>query len=76
MGAIYKGTTSSRRSRSRIARLRISLNDMASGALDYAMFDNIFAASQERAGRLRILAVSTPTRLQANPNTPTMMEQR
>jgi hypothetical protein len=36
---------------------------MASGALDYAMddamFDNIFAASQEHTGRLRILAEPT-----------------
>jgi tripartite-type tricarboxylate transporter receptor subunit TctC len=51
-----------------------SLNDMASGAIDYAMYDNIFSASQERAGRVRILAVSTPERLQANPNIPTMTE--
>jgi tripartite-type tricarboxylate transporter receptor subunit TctC len=52
-----------------------SLNDMASGAIDYGMFDNIFSAAQERAGRVKILAVSTPERLQANPNIPTMTEQ-
>jgi tripartite-type tricarboxylate transporter receptor subunit TctC len=52
-----------------------SLNDLASGAVDYGVFDNIFAAAQERSGRLRTLAVSTPDRLQANPNTPTMTEQ-
>jgi tripartite-type tricarboxylate transporter receptor subunit TctC len=52
-----------------------SLNDFASGAVDYGLLDNIFAAAQERAGRLRILAVSTPQRLEANPNIPTMTEQ-
>jgi tripartite-type tricarboxylate transporter receptor subunit TctC len=51
-----------------------SLNDIASGAIDYAMFDNIFSAAQERQGRIRILAVSTKERLQANPNIPTMTE--
>jgi len=52
-----------------------SLNDLASGAIDYGMYDNIFAASQARAGRLRMLAVSMPQRLQAIPDVPTMTEQ-
>jgi tripartite-type tricarboxylate transporter receptor subunit TctC len=51
-----------------------SLNDLKSGAIDYAMYDNIFAASQAREGRVRILAVSTKERLQANPDIPTMTE--
>jgi tripartite-type tricarboxylate transporter receptor subunit TctC len=51
-----------------------SLNDFASGAVDYGLLDNIFGAGQERAGRLRILAVSTPQRLQANAEIPTMTE--
>ena len=52
-----------------------SMNDMQSGTVDYAVIDNIFGAAQEREGRLRILAVSTGERLQANPQTPTMVEQ-
>jgi tripartite-type tricarboxylate transporter receptor subunit TctC len=52
-----------------------SLNDLASGTLDYGVFDNIFAASQERAGRVRILAVSTGDRMKSTPNIPTMTEQ-
>ena len=52
-----------------------SLNDLASGALDYGVFDNIFAASQERAGRIRILGISTGQRMQATPQYPTMAEQ-
>ena len=68
MGAIYK-------EHNKLAAVEVvyrtaadSLNDMASGAIDYGMYDNIFAAAQERAGRVRILAVSTPTRLDARPS--------
>ena len=52
-----------------------SLNDLSSGALDYGVFDNIFAASQERAGRIRILGISTAQRMQATPQYATMAEQ-
>jgi tripartite-type tricarboxylate transporter receptor subunit TctC len=51
-----------------------SINDFASGRLDYGMMDPVFALSQERAGRLRSLAVSTPKRMQAVPELPTMTE--
>jgi tripartite-type tricarboxylate transporter receptor subunit TctC len=51
-----------------------SLNDLASGAVDFAFVDNVFGVAQQNEGRLRILAVSTEERLQANANTPTMKE--
>jgi len=51
-----------------------SINDFASGRLDYGMMDPVFALSQSRAGRLRMLAVSTPQRMQAVPELPTMTE--
>jgi len=51
-----------------------SLNDMASGTIDYALFDNVFATAQAREGRIRILAVSTAQRLGANPDFRTMTE--
>lgn len=51
-----------------------SLNDMASGAIDFGAHDPIFALSQAREGRLRILAVATDQRLKANPEIPTMSE--
>lgn len=51
-----------------------SLNDQMSGAVDFGVFDPGYSLAQERAGRLRILAVSTATRLQANPEIPTMTE--
>jgi tripartite-type tricarboxylate transporter receptor subunit TctC len=51
-----------------------SLNDLTSGALDFATLDNIFSVSQVREKRLRILAVSPPERLQVIPDYPTMTE--
>jgi tripartite-type tricarboxylate transporter receptor subunit TctC len=51
-----------------------SLNEMLSGKLDFGMHDPVFSLAQEREGRLRILAVSTGTRLEALPNHPTMAE--
>jgi len=50
------------------------LNDLASGNIDFGIPDNVMAVAQERAGRLRVLAVSTPERLQAAPHYPTMRE--
>jgi tripartite-type tricarboxylate transporter receptor subunit TctC len=52
-----------------------SLNDLASGQIDYGAFDNIFAVAQERAGRVRILGISTGKRIEATPQYPTMTEQ-
>ena len=51
-----------------------SINDFMCGRLDYGMMDPVFALSQSRAGRLRMLAVSTPHRMQAVPELPTMTE--
>jgi tripartite-type tricarboxylate transporter receptor subunit TctC len=51
-----------------------SLNDFQSGAIDYGTMDPVFALSQVRAGRLRMLAVSTAQRMQAVPDIPTMTE--
>lgn len=52
-----------------------SLNDILSGALDYAVLDPVFALSQYRDGRIRILGISTPERISAVPELPTMVEQ-
>jgi tripartite-type tricarboxylate transporter receptor subunit TctC len=51
-----------------------SINDMLSGAVDYGMHDPVFSLGQAREGRMRILAVSTGKRLDANPDMPTMAE--
>jgi tripartite-type tricarboxylate transporter receptor subunit TctC len=52
-----------------------SLNEFASGALDYGVIDPQFGLSQVRAGRLRPLAVSSPQRIQALPDVPTLAEE-
>ena len=51
-----------------------TVNDMQSGALDYALYDPVFATAQAREGRMRILAVSTGARTRSNPELPTMAE--
>src|SRR5215510_4041622 len=51
-----------------------SINEMLSGKVDYGMHDPVFSLAQQREGRLRILAVSTGQRLEANPEAPTMAE--
>jgi tripartite-type tricarboxylate transporter receptor subunit TctC len=51
-----------------------SLNDMASGNVDFGCQDPVFALSQAREGRLRILAVASGDRLKAAPEYPSMKE--
>jgi tripartite-type tricarboxylate transporter receptor subunit TctC len=52
-----------------------SLNELSSGRLDFATLDPVLALAQHRAGRLRILGVSTGQRLDASPDLPTMTEE-
>jgi tripartite-type tricarboxylate transporter receptor subunit TctC len=74
MGALYNKATGVNAVEVHYKTAMDSLNDMASGALDYAMQDPQFSLAQAREGRLKILAVSTAERLQANPDLPTMKE--
>jgi len=52
-----------------------SLNDMASGAVDFAILDPVLALAQQKAGKLRILAISTSNRTRATGDLPTFGEQ-
>lgn len=52
-----------------------SANDMASGALDYAILDPVYALAQQREGRLRILATAAGQRMEGFPDMPTFAEQ-
>ena len=52
-----------------------TLNDMSNGSVDFGCHDPVFALSQAREGRLRILGVASGTRLNAAPEIPTMTEQ-
>jgi tripartite-type tricarboxylate transporter receptor subunit TctC len=52
-----------------------SLNDMATGTIDYACHDPQFASAQATNGRLRVLGIASAQRLKSNPGYPTMAEQ-
>ena len=52
-----------------------TLNDFASGAIDYGMLDPQFTSTQVNAGRLRMLAISMDKRMKSLPDVPTMKEQ-
>jgi tripartite-type tricarboxylate transporter receptor subunit TctC len=74
MGAIYKKTLGLQAVEVNYKTAADTLNDLANGSVDYILVDNVFAMSQVREKRLRVLAVSTAERLQANPDLPTMTE--
>jgi tripartite-type tricarboxylate transporter receptor subunit TctC len=74
MGELYRRATGVKALEVAYRTANDSINDFMSGRLDYGMMDPVFALSQSRAGRLRMLAVSTPHRMQAVPDLPTMTE--
>jgi tripartite-type tricarboxylate transporter receptor subunit TctC len=74
MGAIYKKTLNLQAVEVNYRTAADTLNDLANGAIDYMLVDNVFAMAQVREKRVRVLAVSTAKRLQANPDLPTMTE--
>ena len=74
MGALYSQATGVTAVEVPYRTAADAVNDFTSGRLDYGMMDPVFALSQARAGRLRMLAVSTPRRMEAVPELPTMTE--
>jgi tripartite-type tricarboxylate transporter receptor subunit TctC len=74
MGEIYKNATGIKAVEVSYRTAPDSLNEMTSGKVDYGMHDPVFSLAQQREGRLRILAVSTATRLDAAKDLPTMTE--
>jgi tripartite-type tricarboxylate transporter receptor subunit TctC len=74
MGEIYKNATGVTAVEVNYRTAPDSLNELTSGRLDYGLHDPVFSLSQQREGRLRILAVSTATRLAASADLPTMTE--
>jgi tripartite-type tricarboxylate transporter receptor subunit TctC len=74
MGEIYKNATGITAVEVNYKTAPDSLNEMTSGKVDYGLHDPVFSLSQQREGRLRILAVSTATRLEASADLPTMTE--
>jgi tripartite-type tricarboxylate transporter receptor subunit TctC len=51
-----------------------AVSDTAGGQIDYVFSDAVFAIGQEKAGKVRILAVTSPSRMQSLPAVPTMRE--
>jgi tripartite-type tricarboxylate transporter receptor subunit TctC len=74
MGEIYKARTGVQAVEIIYRSGPDSLNELLSGKTDYGMMDPQYSLAQAREGRLRVLAVSTPKRLQATPDYPTMTE--
>jgi tripartite-type tricarboxylate transporter receptor subunit TctC len=74
MGAIYKDKAGLAATEVLYRSAPDSLNEMTSGKIDYGLHDAVFALAQHRAGRLRILGVSSAKRLESLPEMPTMTE--
>jgi len=74
MGEIYKARTGVQAVEISYRSGPDSLNELLSGKVDYGMMDPAFTLPQVREGRLRVLAVSSGKRLEANPELPTMTE--
>jgi tripartite-type tricarboxylate transporter receptor subunit TctC len=74
MGAMYVAKTGIKAVEVRYKDSAGSLNDIASGRIDFTMVDPVFGLAQQREGRLRILAHSAGKRLEAVPELPTMAE--
>jgi tripartite-type tricarboxylate transporter receptor subunit TctC len=74
MGALYKLAAGLDAVEVQYRAASNSLSEMPTGELDYGLHDPAFALAEQRAGRLRILAVSTSERLGSLPDVPTMKE--
>ena len=74
MGELYKSITGVEATEVRFRSAGDSLNELASGKLDYGMLDPQLSLAQAGQGRLRILAQSAGMRLEALPQIPTMAE--
>ena len=75
MGELYKTATGIKALEIPYRTTADSLNDFASGAVDYGMMDPQSSMANTSAGRWRMLAVSTEKRMQAVPDLPTMTEE-
>ena len=74
MGAIYKEKAGLKAVDVNYKTSGDIMNDMTSGAVDYALMEPVFATAQHKAGKLRVLGVSTANRLNSAPDLPTMTE--
>jgi len=75
MCALYKQAADLKSVEVNFRMAQDSLNDMASGAIDYACHDPQFTSAQVTQNRLRVLGIASAQRLESNPGFPTMKEQ-
>jgi tripartite-type tricarboxylate transporter receptor subunit TctC len=74
VGAMYKAAAGLNTVEVQYRSSAETLNDVASGAVDYAIYDPVFATIQSKQGKIRVLAVATGERLKSSPDYPTMTE--
>ncbi|MDF2119176.1 tripartite tricarboxylate transporter substrate binding protein [Roseiarcaceae bacterium H3SJ34-1] len=74
MGELYKALSGVEAVEVRFRTGADSLNELATGKIDYAMLDPQVALAQSAQGKLRILAHSAGTRFKFRPDIPTMAE--
>jgi tripartite-type tricarboxylate transporter receptor subunit TctC len=75
MGEIYKIKTGVKAVEVPYRIAADTINDIFSGAVDYAIHNPVLALAQRSQGKMRILGVGSNERLQAVPDLPTMTEQ-
>jgi tripartite-type tricarboxylate transporter receptor subunit TctC len=75
MGEIYKTKTGVTAVEVPYKTAADSINDIFSGAVDYAIHNPVLALAQQNQGKMRILGVGASERFQAVPELPTMTEQ-
>jgi tripartite-type tricarboxylate transporter receptor subunit TctC len=75
MGELYKAATGVQAVEVPYKQVADSLNDLLGGQVDYTFGSTIFSLPLAKAGKIRILGVSTGTRLESVPDVPTMTEQ-
>jgi tripartite-type tricarboxylate transporter receptor subunit TctC len=75
MCALYKQAADLKSVEVNFRMAQDSLNDIASGAIDYGCHDPQFASAQVAQNRLRVLGIASAQRLESNSGLPTMKEQ-
>ena len=74
LGELYKSIAGLKTVEVTYRMAQDSLNDLASGAVDFGAHDPQFTLAQLEQNRLRVLGVASAERLPSQPNLPTMAE--
>jgi tripartite-type tricarboxylate transporter receptor subunit TctC len=75
IGTIYKNATGVTAQEVAYRTANDTVNDLSSGALDFAIHNPLFALVQQRDGRMRILGIAANERMASQPDLPTLTEQ-